>query len=128
MKTAMITGITGQDGAYLSKLLSEKNYDVHGVVRRNSTNNMERLDKLDIKGKVSLHEGDLTEYESLWKIINEIRKNPVKPKGNTIKPLTGDLKKLWRYRTGNWRLVYQPILEYNKILFLYLKHRKEAYS
>jgi len=76
-RRALITGLTGQDGAYLSKLLSEKNYDVHGVVRRNSTNNMERLDKLDIKGKVSLHEGDLTEYESLWKIINEVRPHEI---------------------------------------------------
>ena len=70
-KLAFITGITGQDGSYLSELLLEKNYKVYGIVRRNScVFNYERIDH--IKDKLILKYGDLTDGSSLTAIINEI--------------------------------------------------------
>ena len=63
MKTALITGINGQDGSYLAELLLEKGYEVHGLVRRASTFNREKIEGLDIK----LHYGDMTDpYSLLW--------------------------------------------------------------
>jgi GDPmannose 4,6-dehydratase len=71
LKLAFITGITGQDGSYLSELLLEKNYKVYGIVRRNScVFNYERIDH--IKDKLILKYGDLTDGSSLVSIINEI--------------------------------------------------------
>ena len=70
-KLAFITGITGQDGSYLSELLLEKNYRVYGIVRRNSSVfNYERIDH--IKDKLNLKYGDLTDGSSLVTFINEI--------------------------------------------------------
>lgn len=70
-KLAFITGITGQDGSYLSELLLEKNYKVYGIVRRNScVFNYERIDH--IKDRLILKYGDLTDGSSLVSIINEI--------------------------------------------------------
>ncbi len=62
-KSAFITGITGQDGSYLADLLLEKGYDVHGLVRRSSTENSERIEH--IKDQVTLHQGDLLDQHSL---------------------------------------------------------------
>jgi GDPmannose 4,6-dehydratase len=62
-KTALITGITGQDGSYLAELLLEKGYDVHGMVRRASTEKFERIDHL--KDRITLHQGDLLDQRSL---------------------------------------------------------------
>ena len=59
MKTALITGITGQDGSYLAELLLEKGYAVHGVVRRASLANTARIDHL--LGRLTLHDGDLSD-------------------------------------------------------------------
>lgn len=71
VKLAFITGITGQDGSYLSELLIEKNYKVYGIVRRNScVFNYERIDH--IKDKLNLKYGDLTDGSSLVSIINNI--------------------------------------------------------
>ena len=64
----------------------------------------------------------------LWKIISKIQKNPITPQGNTVKPLTANLKNLWRYRLGDWRLVYYPNKELNHIIFYYFRHRKEVYT
>jgi GDPmannose 4,6-dehydratase len=73
-KLALITGITGQDGSYLSELLLEKNYKVFGIVRRNSTVfNYQRIDH--IKDRLNLKYGDLTDGSSLINIINEIISN-----------------------------------------------------
>lgn len=72
MKTAFITGITGQDGAYLAKLLLEKGYDVHGGVRRISQLETTRLDILGISDQVTLHEFDLTEQMSIFRTIRDI--------------------------------------------------------
>ncbi|MGZ6643020.1 MAG: GDP-mannose 4,6-dehydratase [Solirubrobacteraceae bacterium] len=62
-KTALITGITGQDGSYLAELLLEKGYDVHGMVRRASTEKSERIEHL--RDKITLHQGDLLDQRSL---------------------------------------------------------------
>jgi GDPmannose 4,6-dehydratase len=68
---ALITGITGQDGSYLAELLLEKGYEVHGLVRRSSTETFERIDHL--AGQVHLHQGDLLDQSSLVNPIREIR-------------------------------------------------------
>src|SRR5688572_12669971 len=60
---ALITGITGQDGSYLAELLLEKGYDVHGVVRRSSTEKFERIEH--IRDRITLHQGDLLDQRSL---------------------------------------------------------------
>jgi GDPmannose 4,6-dehydratase len=70
-KTALITGITGQDGAYLSEFLLERGYDVVGLVRRNSTPNLARLEQLGIVDRISIVEGDLGDQLSLINAIND---------------------------------------------------------
>jgi GDPmannose 4,6-dehydratase len=70
MKKALITGITGQDGSYLAELLLEKGYEVHGIVRRSSSINTDRIDH--IFDKISLHYGDLTDSLSLISLIKNI--------------------------------------------------------
>ena len=65
MKTALITGITGQDGSYLAEFLLEKGYEVHGIVRRTSLINTHRIDH--IYPQLNLHYGDLTDSLSVLK-------------------------------------------------------------
>ncbi len=80
MRSALITGITGQDGSYLAELLLEKGYRVHGVVRRASTFNRQRIDHLrnGTYGKLlTLHYGDLGDSESLTSILLEARPDEV---------------------------------------------------
>ena len=81
MKIALITGITGQDGYYLSKLLLEENYTVHGTVRRSSSINTERIDPLISKygpiNKLKLHYSDLLDSSSLTNLINTIEPDEV---------------------------------------------------
>src|ERR1700686_2093402 len=77
-QVALITGITGQDGAFLAELLLEKGYTVHGVKRRSSSFNTERIDHLYIDpherdGRFFLHYGDLTDGINLIRLIQEIR-------------------------------------------------------
>ena len=72
MKTAFITGITGQDGSYLAKLLLEKGYKVHGGVRRISQPETTRLKLLGIADQVELHEFDLIEQNNIFRIIRQI--------------------------------------------------------
>lgn len=74
-KTALITGITGQDGSYLAELLIEKGYEVHGLVRRSSQNNLTRLSS--IVSSLVLHEGDLTDSSSIQRIVNEVQPDEV---------------------------------------------------
>jgi GDPmannose 4,6-dehydratase len=62
-RRALITGVTGQDGSYLAELLLEKGYDVHGMVRRSSTEKFDRIDH--IRDRISLHQGDLLDQRSL---------------------------------------------------------------
>jgi GDPmannose 4,6-dehydratase len=70
MKSALITGITGQDGSYLADLLLEKGYAVHGVVRRSSTENFERIAHLG--ERVTLHQADLNDLASLTEVVKEV--------------------------------------------------------
>ena len=77
-KSALITGITGQDGSYLSELLLEKGYTVHGIIRRTSTFNTDRIDHLytdphDPAAKLLLHYGDLTDGTTLRRILEEVK-------------------------------------------------------
>jgi GDPmannose 4,6-dehydratase len=69
MKRALITGVTGQDGSYLAELLLEKGYEVHGVVRRASTEAFERIGHL--AGKIHLHQADLLDQLSIIDVIKE---------------------------------------------------------
>jgi GDPmannose 4,6-dehydratase len=73
MKKAFITGVTGQDGSYLAKLLLEKGYEVHGGVRRISQPETPRLDALGITRDVHLHEFDLGEANNIFRTINTVQ-------------------------------------------------------
>lgn len=73
--TALITGITGQDGSYLAELLLDKGYQVHGMFRRSSTETFERVRHLE--GKVELHPGDLIDQQSLVSLLQEVRPTEV---------------------------------------------------
>jgi GDPmannose 4,6-dehydratase len=82
MKTALITGITGQDGSYLTELLLEKGYMVHGIKRRSSLFNTDRIDHLyqdphDSKLRLKLHYGDLTDSLNLTRIIQECQPDEI---------------------------------------------------
>ncbi len=82
MKRALITGITGQDGAYLAELLLEKGYEVHGIKRRSSLFNTERIDHLyrdphEKNIKFKLHYGDLTDSTNLIRIIQEVQPDEI---------------------------------------------------
>ena len=75
MKTALITGITGQDGSYLAELLLEKGYEVHGIVRRASLINTDRIDH--IYDSITLHYGDLTDSTNLVRIIQQVQPDEI---------------------------------------------------
>lgn len=82
MKTAFITGITGQDGSYLAELLLEKGYEVHGLVRRASTFNTNRIDHLykdfhDPEARMYLHYGDLSVSGQLTDLLNTIKPDEI---------------------------------------------------
>jgi GDPmannose 4,6-dehydratase len=82
MKVALITGITGQDGSYLAELLLEKGYEVHGIKRRSSSLNTDRIDHLyqdphHPNQRLKLHYGDLTDAMNLTKIIEECQPNEI---------------------------------------------------
>ncbi len=75
MKKALITGITGQDGSYLAELLLEKGYEVHGMTRRASLPNTDRIAHL--LGKITLHDGDLSDSSSIIRILRLVRPEEV---------------------------------------------------
>tara|TARA_Y100000816_G_scaffold291504_1_gene283057 strand:- start:2015 stop:3016 length:1002 start_codon:yes stop_codon:yes gene_type:complete len=75
MKKALITGITGQDGSYLAELLLEKNYEVHGIVRRSSSFNTSRIEH--IFNDINLHYGDLVDSQNLCFLLNKIQPDEV---------------------------------------------------
>ena len=82
MKKALITGITGQDGSYLAELLLDKGYEVHGIIRRSSSFNTERIDHLyqdsHVNGvRMFLHYGDLGDSSNLMRIVHEINPDEV---------------------------------------------------
>jgi len=73
MKIAFITGITGQDGSYLSELLLEKGYIVHGLIRRASIINTSRIEHIFSNKNLKLHYGDMSDGASLYKVLNDIK-------------------------------------------------------
>ncbi|MBY5886391.1 GDP-mannose 4,6-dehydratase [Rhizobium ruizarguesonis] len=82
MKRALITGITGQDGSYLAELLIEKGYEVHGIKRRTSLFNTDRIDHLyqdphDINRRLVLHYGDMTDSSSLVRIVQQVQPDEI---------------------------------------------------
>ena len=77
MKKALITGITGQDGSYLAELLLSKGYDVHGVIRRSSSFNTERIDNIYSNKSLKLHYGDLSDSSSLCKLLDKINPDEI---------------------------------------------------
>lgn len=94
-KSALITGITGQDGSYLAELLLEKGYEVHGLVRRSSTFSTERIEHLyhDVheESKLRLHYGDLTDGQALTNVVLSIEPDEIynlrtKPRASLLRP------------------------------------------
>ncbi|RPJ11221.1 MAG: NAD-dependent epimerase/dehydratase family protein, partial [Deltaproteobacteria bacterium] len=82
MKKALITGVTGQDGAYLAEYLLRKGYEVHGIKRRASSFNTARIDHLytdphEEKVRFRLHYGDLTDATNLIRIIQEVQPDEI---------------------------------------------------
>lgn len=86
MKVALITGINGQDGSYLAELLLEKGYEVHGIIRRSSTFNTERIEHLYIeslikdlhnKQQIKLHYGDMTDSTNLIRLVQQIKPDEI---------------------------------------------------
>ena len=77
MKTALITGITGQDGSYLAEFLLEKGYDVHGIIRRNSSDYRERIVQLEGKPNFHLHFGHLGDSMSLVKVVQKVQPHEI---------------------------------------------------
>jgi GDP-mannose 4,6-dehydratase len=81
-KSALITGITGQDGSYLTELLLKKGYEVHGIVRRASVFNTERIDHLykdphDREARMFLHYGDFTDAAGLRRVLQRVMPDEV---------------------------------------------------
>ena len=82
MKRALITGITGQDGAYLAELMLKKNYEVHGIKRRASQFNTDRIDHLyqdphESDRRFVLHYGDLTDSTNLIRIVQQVQPDEI---------------------------------------------------
>jgi GDPmannose 4,6-dehydratase len=82
MKRALITGITGQDGSYLAEFLLEKGYEVHGIKRRASSLNTQRIDHIyqdphSPNPKLKLHYGDLTDTSNLTRILREVEPDEI---------------------------------------------------
>ena len=77
MKTALITGITGQDGSYLAEFLLEKGYDVHGTIRRSSTDYRERIAHLEGHPNFHLHYADLGDSMSILQVVRKIKPNEI---------------------------------------------------
>ena len=75
MKKALITGITGQDGSYLAELLLEKGYEVHGMVRRSSTEKFERIDHL--LDRITLHQADLLDQLSIIRMVEQVQPDEI---------------------------------------------------
>ncbi|SIR46789.1 GDP-mannose 4,6-dehydratase [Halanaerobium kushneri] len=82
MKKALITGITGQDGSYLAELLLEKGYEVHGIIRRSSTFNTQRIDHIyqdphEENIRLKLHYGDMTDSSNLSRLVEKINPDEI---------------------------------------------------
>jgi GDPmannose 4,6-dehydratase len=77
LKTALITGVSGQDGAYLSKLLLEKGYTVHGCARQISNSESSRLQELGIQNDIELHSFELLEFSNILRTVERIRPDEI---------------------------------------------------
>ncbi|WP_022760458.1 GDP-mannose 4,6-dehydratase [Butyrivibrio sp. AD3002] len=77
MKKALITGINGQDGSYLAEFLLEKNYEVHGTVRRSSISNTAKIDHLLENNSIKIHDADMSDASSLFRLIHEIEPDEI---------------------------------------------------
>ena len=77
MKTALITGVTGQDGSYLSEFLLEKGYEVHGIIRRSSVDFRERIAHLEGRPHFHLHYADLGDSMSIVKVVSSVRPDEI---------------------------------------------------
>ena len=77
MKTALITGVTGQDGSYLSEFLLEKGYDVHGIIRRSSVDFRERIAHLEGKPHFHLHYADMGDSMSIVKVVDKVKPDEI---------------------------------------------------
>lgn len=73
MKTALITGVTGQDGSFLAEFLLGKGYDVHGTIRRSSVDYRERIAHLEGRPRFHLHYADLGDSMSIIQVVNKVR-------------------------------------------------------
>ena len=114
MKKALITGITGQDGSYLAELLLEKGYKVHGIKRRSSSFNTQRVDHIyqdpqTDHVRFNLRYGDLTDSSNLTRIIRDIEPDEIKPDGTPRKLL--DSSKLTELGWNNSRTLTAGIKE-----------------
>ena len=76
-KKALIFGVTGRDGSYLAEFLLDKKYEVHGVIRRSSSNNTHRLNGFDQKGNFVLHYGDITDALNVVKLIKDVQPDEI---------------------------------------------------
>ena len=77
MKKALITGVTGQDGSYLSEFLLEKGYEVHGIIRRSSVDFRERIVHLEGKPHFHLHYADLGDSMSIVKVVDKVKPDEI---------------------------------------------------
>ena len=77
MKSALITGITGQDGSYLAEFLLEKGYDVHGIIRRSSVDYRERIAHLEGHERFHLHYGDVSDTLSIVQVVGKVRPDEI---------------------------------------------------
>src|ERR1700675_1767471 len=111
MKRALITGITGQDGSYLAELLLSKGYEVHGIIRRSSTFNTQRIDHIyqdpnDPNARLFLHHGDLSSTEWILSLIYSLfpdELSPLSAQGHVrvsfdVPEFTGDITRLGTMR------------------------------
>lgn len=76
-KIALITGITGQDGSYLAEFLLEKNYNVHGIIKRSSVFTTQRIEHIIKNPKLTLHHGDLTDSSNLHRLITKLKPDEI---------------------------------------------------
>ena len=109
MKTALITGITGQDGSYLAELLLEKGYSVHGIKRRASSFNTTRIDHLyqdphESDPRLTLHYGDLTDSTNLIRIIQQVPQQKSNSSQLRCRWLPEQQKGLHPSRQSPWRM------------------------
>ena len=129
-KTALITGITGQDGSYLAKLLLDKNYTVYGTVRRGASEKFSRLEFLEIKDKVKYIDFDLLELSNIQKVVKDIKPDEIYnlaaqsfvPTSFSLPILTSDINAL-----GVIRLL-DTVLNVNKGIRFYQASTSEMFG